>query len=61
MIKINKTSCPENHPCPSVKICLEGALSQQGFRAPVVDKDKCTECNRCVRNCPTGAIVQAKD
>lgn len=64
-IKINKERCPQNHPCPSVRICPTGALTQKGFNAPEIDKEKCIECMRCVSYCPTGAIaferkIQAK-
>jgi Fe-S-cluster-containing hydrogenase component 2 len=57
MIKIINEKCPENHFCPSVKICPVEALTQQGFNAPKVDQEKCTHCNKCVHFCPTGAIV----
>lgn len=49
--------CPQNHPCPSVKVCPVGALSQQGFNAPSVDMDKCIKCGKCVNFCPLRALV----
>lgn len=55
-ITINKNRCPQNHPCPSVRICPVGALTQKGFKAPEVDVDKCIKCNKCVNYCPMGAI-----
>lgn len=51
-VKIDKTKCPQNHPCPSVNVCPEGALSQTGFAAPIVDKEKCSECGICASFCP---------
>jgi Fe-S-cluster-containing hydrogenase component 2 len=54
-VKINR--CPQNHPCPSVKVCPVGALSQQGFKAPVVDMAKCIKCGKCVKFCPMRALV----
>ena len=48
--------CPQNHPCPSVRICPLGALIQNGYDAPLVDEEKCTGCGKCIRFCPTGAI-----
>ncbi len=56
-VKVIKERCPQNHPCPSVRICPFGALSQEGNSAPTVDKSKCTNCGKCVRFCPKGALV----
>lgn len=49
--------CPQNHPCPSVKICPVGALTQEGFYAPVVDDSKCIRCGKCANFCPKKALV----
>lgn len=49
--------CPQNHPCPSVKVCPAGALSQQSMEAPSVQQSKCTACGKCVRFCPMGALI----
>ncbi|MFZ5987517.1 MAG: 4Fe-4S binding protein [Bacillota bacterium] len=55
-IIIDNAKCPQNHPCPSVRICPVGALKQEGFKAPSVDREKCIKCNKCVAFCPRGAI-----
>jgi len=55
VVKTNR--CPQNHPCPSVKVCPVGALSQQGFDAPTVDMDKCIKCGKCVKFCPMRALA----
>ncbi|MEG1613056.1 MAG: 4Fe-4S ferredoxin [Clostridia bacterium] len=44
--------CPQNHLCPSVKVCPVGALLQNGFNAPTVDDKKCICCGKCVKFCP---------
>lgn len=49
--------CPQNHPCPSVKVCPVDALSQQGFKSPVVDDEKCIRCGKCADFCPMKALV----
>lgn len=54
---VNTSRCPQNHPCPSVKVCPVGALSQKGFSAPLVDMDKCIKCGKCVNFCPKRALV----
>ncbi|HAN20592.1 MAG: 4Fe-4S ferredoxin [Clostridiales bacterium GWF2_36_10] len=54
-VKINR--CPQNHPCPSVRVCPVGALTQKGYTAPVVDMDKCIKCGKCSRFCPMRALV----
>ena len=56
IIRVNKNRCPQNHPCPSVRVCPVQALSQVGYGAPVADMDKCIKCGKCVRYCPMGAI-----
>lgn len=48
--------CPQNHPCPSVRICPVGALIQEGFNAPTVDNEVCIKCGKCVSFCPMGAL-----
>ena len=57
MLMINRSRCPQNHPCPSVKVCPAGALSQRGFDAPTADQDTCIRCGRCVSFCPMKALT----
>ncbi|MGE5606501.1 MAG: 4Fe-4S binding protein [Bacteroidota bacterium] len=57
-VKVLKHRCPQNHPCPSLKVCRAGALSQEGFAAPVVDEAKCVDCNQCINFCPMGAFIK---
>ncbi|MHB0877410.1 MAG: 4Fe-4S binding protein, partial [Anaerolineae bacterium] len=55
-VSVIESRCPQNHPCPSVRVCPVGALSQRGNDAPVVDEEKCIDCGKCVRSCPRGAL-----
>ena len=55
-LNVIPANCPQNHPCPSVNVCPEGALEQDGMSAPFVDISKCTKCGKCVRFCPMGAL-----
>jgi len=55
-ITVDVKRCPQNHPCPSVQVCPVGALIQQGYKAPQVHPIKCTECLKCVKFCPMGAL-----
>ena len=57
ILAVKHNKCPQNHPCPSVRVCPVGALSQKGYAAPVVDMDKCIKCGKCVRFCPMRALV----
>lgn len=50
-------NCPQNHSCPSVKVCPAGALVQEGFAAPTVDVEKCVGCGKCANLCPRKALV----
>lgn len=57
ILTLNKDNCPQNHPCPAVKVCPVGALSQRGFNAPDIDHDKCIRCGKCSNFCPKKALV----
>lgn len=48
--------CPQNHRCPIIRVCTVGAIIQDGYGLPIIDKTKCTECGKCTRYCPTGAV-----
>jgi Fe-S-cluster-containing hydrogenase component 2 len=54
---VKKERCPQNHPCPSIRVCPTGALSQVGYQAPEIDQEKCIQCGKCVRFCPRRALV----
>ena len=58
-IEVVTRRCPQNHPCPSVRVCPVGALEQNGYAAPTVNEELCTNCGRCVSFCPLGAIQNA--
>ena len=51
-IEIVWSRCPKNHVCPIIRVCPAGAISQETiYHAPVIDKDKCTNCGKCVKFC----------
>jgi ferredoxin len=37
-------------------VCPVGAIKQNGFAAPVIDQEKCIQCEECVMFCPMKAI-----
>ncbi len=52
MIEVNVHAGPQNHPCPAVQYCPEGAMLQGSiYEAPHIDYDKCTECGVCTQVC----------
>ncbi|QHA00968.1 4Fe-4S binding protein [Dehalobacter restrictus] len=55
-IMIDKKRCPQNHVCPAVRVCPVNALMQKGYQAPVVNQERCIQCNKCVNYCPMEAI-----
>ena len=57
MLTLIKSNCPQNHPCPAVKVCPMGALSQKGYEAPCIDAEKCIRCGKCSDFCPKNALV----
>ena len=58
MIEISDR-CPADHPCPLVSSCPAGAISQMEYGKPVIDDERCTGCNLCVKSCPKGAVRNA--
>lgn len=52
IILVISERCPQNHKCPLVKKCPEGTISQEGFKAPTIDQEKCIRCLICVKTCP---------
>lgn len=56
-LKIIIENCSQNHKCPAVNVCPVGALSQEGFKAPKIDYDKCIKCGKCSSFCPKKALV----
>lgn len=59
-LEISKSHCPQNHRCPMLSVCPVGAISQNGNGLPVIDEEKCTECGKCTRYCPMGAVMKKK-
>ena len=59
-LNILKHRCPQNHRCPAVSACPAGALSQQGRKAPTVDRAICINCGKCTRYCFPKALVMEK-
>lgn len=56
-LSINKAKCPQNHKCPAIVACPTGAITQKDiFSLPVIDKDKCTLCGKCIGFCPMKAF-----
>ena len=54
---INPTICPQNHRCPIIIECPEGAISQIRYDGlPVIDESKCTGCGECAKYCEMGAV-----
>jgi len=56
-LTVKRENCPQIHPCPSVKICPMGALTQTGFNAPEIDYGKCIACGKCSDFCPKKALI----
>ncbi len=52
MIVVNDLYCPQNHTCPAVASCPQGAIVQDdAFSAPRIDYDLCTDCRVCTEAC----------
>ena len=57
---VSKTRCPQNHRCPAIAQCPVGAISQTGYGLPVIDRDTCIHCLKCVKFCPMRAIGETE-
>ncbi len=57
MITVIESRCPQNHPCPCVRICPVKAITQDGYGAPKVNMSICVECGKCIRSCPYGVFT----
>ncbi len=56
-LTVNRNKCPQNHKCPAIAVCPQGAITQKDpFSLPVIDKAKCIVCGKCIRFCPMGAF-----
>ena len=54
---VNKAKCPQNHKCPSIAVCPQGAITQKDiYSLPEVDADKCILCFQCMKFCPKDAF-----
>jgi len=56
VLYVNAHRCPQNHRCPSLRVCPTGALTQDGYKLPNVDMEKCIKCGKCIKFCPMRAI-----
>jgi Fe-S-cluster-containing hydrogenase component 2 len=53
---VDPEKCPQNHPCPSARICPVGAIMQKGTELPVISEKYCINCGKCISFCPMKAI-----
>lgn len=58
MIVVNASRCPQNHRCPTLRVCPTGALQQEGFNAPIIDHELCIDCGKCSYSCPVFSQVR---
>lgn len=57
-ITVDKNRCPQNHKCPAIKVCPVGAIKQEGFALPAINKETCIKCGKCIKYCPMKAIQE---
>jgi ferredoxin len=58
MIEIDPDKCPQDHPCPIIRLCPKKAVSQTGNGLPRIDHSVCIECGLCIAHCPKRAFLE---
>jgi len=57
---LNSNRCDRSPFCPVKRVCPVNAVTQEasifGSKAPVIDKEKCIGCAKCVVVCPMQAV-----
>jgi ferredoxin len=61
MPSVIKERCPQDHPCPCIRVCPVEAVVQEGVGAPEVDEESCIECGACTEYCPYGAFSEGSE
>lgn len=61
---IDTNRCDRSPFCPVKRVCPVNAVTQEvhifGSKAPVVDKEKCIGCGKCLNVCPMRAVAMKK-
>ena len=61
-VLINWKICDNAPECSGIAVCKTGAMYWDAEKKKIgIDSSKCTGCQLCVKACPTGAILFAKD
>jgi hypothetical protein len=61
-INIEVSRCPQNHVCPVISICHDGAISQKKpFSAREINEEKCSECRGVRIIAVTGRFKENSD
>ena len=56
-VSIIKARCPQNHPCPAVRVCPGRRADPEGVRRARGRSGNLHRLRKCVRACPRGALV----
>ncbi len=58
---VNPDKCPQNHTCPSIKVCPKKAITQADKNTlPQIDEALCIVCGKCIQFCPKGAFEKVE-
>lgn len=56
-MNILRERCPQKHICKAVKNCPAKAITQEGKKAPEMNKELCNGCGTCASLCPKNVFI----
>lgn len=59
--KLQEEQCRACKKCGMVKVCAHNAISKEEGKKPVIDRNKCVNCGKCLTGCYFKAVTVEKE